>query len=1714
MTRAVNAMRHLIGSVLGLCLALLLAGPGNAIAGPTTTTLTLSPSTVYPNQAVSFTATVTGSNPSGMVSIMQGATSLGSYTLSAGRATGTLNFSQVGTVSLQAVFGGDLNNGASNSSNVVLTVQPRVNSTTTVSVSPNPGQAGLATGISATVTGASPTGYVEITAAGVSFGLSPLYGGAAYTSVMLPIGSYAVAAEYKGDVANGTSIATAAVTINKRTVSMSLAPTPYNPGAGQPVTLDVTVNGYQPSDVVTFKDGATVIGTAPVTNGRASLATTFATAGTHSLTASYPGDTNNTSASTAYNIPVGTQWASTTTLTATPNPIGVGRTATLTASVTGKTPTGTVTFKDGATTLGTVALASGSATMSTVFTTVAYHNLTATYSGDSNNLAGTSLAFGETVALNATTTTLGATPSPTLIGQAVTLTASVSGLNPTGNVAFKDGTTTLGTVALSGGNASFSYAFTTAGVHSLTAVYAGDASNATSTSAVFTEVVNPTTTTLSVSPTSLITGQSATLTATVTGRSPSGTVSFRDAGTLIGTAALSGGVATYTRNFATGGVHPITAVYGGDAANSTSTSSGTDLTVQKATTTTVVSSSASPAYVGQSVTLTANITGYSAGGTVNFLDGATSLGSAIASAGRATLALPAGFTANPGSHSLTANYIGDENNFASSASAIALNVIPKVNSSTTIQANPSPAFGGQYVTITATLTGTSPSGTVNFFDGATALGTGVIANGKAAYIASFGTTGQHSLSASYPGDTANNPSASTSLPITVNPKSSSTTTLTVSPTTAVVGQSVSLTAELTGAQPSGTVTFTDGAATLGTITVYNGMAVLITNFSAAGTHNLQATYSGDPGNNGSTSASISATVNGTATSSTTLTATPNPATPGQSVALTARVSGSNPSGTVTFLDGATTLGTGTITSGVATLTTSFAAAGVHSLSARYAGNATNTASTSGDVNLAVGTLGSIPQPGGMTWWYGYDPVGNTTTVVDSNGNRTTLAYDNLARATTVTQPIPAAGQPAPTIGMTYDGRDQLTQVRDPRSLNTNYTVNGLGDVAVTASPDTGTTNASFDAAGNLISSTDARGVTTGYQYDASNRPTRITYASGVATVFEYDGGAAPAPYSIGRLTKITDESGTTNYTYDQYGRVLTKTQVAVGSGRQFDVAYGWGSSGVSAGKLTSITYPSGARVNYAYDATGRLSSINVNPTNANGVGTDLSRTNLLLSSLQYNGANDLLGWTWADSVLYRRTYDTFGRIKTYPLGNPAGTGNAAGSTRTIGYDDGGRITGFTHANGAGTAQPTLDQSFGYDGLDRLVSASVSAVQYGYAYDATGNRTSRTVAGTAYANGIAATSNRLTSVQTPGTSGTVTNTYLHDAAGNLTSDGAASFTYGSRGRASSVTVAAGTLGYLYNGLELRTVKTGPVSVVPGGAAYYVYDEAGQQLGEYDSAGVPVHETIYLNGLPVGVIRQTRTGSGATLNVQSVADFVYSDHLATPRVIARSSDHTIAWRWDGAEAFGATAPNENPNGLGAYKFNQRFPGQSFDAETGAFYNWHRSYSPALGRYVQSDPIGLDGGINTYSYAGGSPVGFVDPDGLAAAGGAIGAGIGGFFGSWGGGAAGAAAGATGGTIVAPGVGTFAVGAIGAAEGYALGGAVGASIGWWIGSAIEDWLFPPSPYEADDEVGGEVCQAADHTKNQRPSNWNKHTKPRPGRDSEKKRHQPGWIPNPNKKK
>jgi RHS repeat-associated protein len=680
---------------------------------------------------------------------------------------------------------------------------------------------------------------------------------------------------------------------------------------------------------------------------------------------------------------------------------------------------------------------------------------------------------------------------------------------------------------------------------------------------------------------------------------------------------------------------------------------------------------------------------------------------------------------------------------------------------------------------------------------------------------------------------------------------------------------------------------------------------------------------------------------------------------GQSITLTASVTGASPTGIVTFKEGAATVGSSALTGGVATLAASSLALGSHTLRAEYAGDTNNDPSTSTGVAVAINT-------GTLTWQYGYDAMGRPTTVLDPNGLASYTYYDSLGRPIQTQQPANTGSAAPTTTGFAYNAADGLTQVTDPRNLATTYSPNGLGDVTAQTSPDTGASQYTYDALGKVLTKTDARGKLTQYTYDNGDRLTRAHYATGTDSVFEYDGGTNPVPGTIGQLTKITDASGQAVYTYDSMSRKTSKVQTT--GAKTFTVGYTWGDSGSALDKLIAITYPSGTRVNYSYNAYGDVSGITVNPPNANGAGTNTGSTLPMLSAITTNAESKLMGWTWASTKTQAISYDANGQISAYNLGDSTTTG----IRRTILRDSAGRITGYTHVSN-GSPVPALDQSFGYDNLNRLISATLGSTAIQYSYDATGNRTAKVVSGTSYPNTISATSNKLTQTQDVGGTATV----MHDAAGNITSDGINTYTYSDRGRMATMTNAGGTVTYSYNALELRAGKTGPTALVPTGATYYVYDEEGKLLGEYDANGVPLYETIYLGGL-VGVVKQT--GTAAASNIAISLYNVSTDQLGAPRIITRQSDEAIAWRWDSAEAFGATAPDQNPSGLGAFSFNQRLPGQVFDAESGLFQNWNREYNPRIGRYMQSDPIGLHGGINTYAYVSGNPMSGIDPQGLA--------------------------------------------------------------------------------------------------------------------------------------
>lgn len=304
--------------------------------------------------------------------------------------------------------------------------------------------------------------------------------------------------------------------------------------------------------------------------------------------------------------------------------------------------------------------------------------------------------------------------------------------------------------------------------------------------------------------------------------------------------------------------------------------------------------------------------------------------------------------------------------------------------STALGTSASSLSTGQSLTLTATVTGSGATGTVQFTDNGGNLGAAVaLSNGSATLSTTALGAGSHSLAAVYSGDKTHQPS--TSPAATVSVLVASTTSLSATPTLATVGQAVTLTASVAGNAPTGTVQFKDGGNNLGTpVAVGNGVATLSTNQLAVGSHNVSAVYSGDAGNAPSTSSSTPVSVNASSTS-TALGVSPGQATAGQAVTLTATVTGFQPSGSVTFLDGGTPLGNATLSNGTASLTVSSLAAGSHSLSASYAGDANNQASNSAAVATTIasaaeasdGDVPTLPEwaalllsllLGAQAWW--------------------------------------------------------------------------------------------------------------------------------------------------------------------------------------------------------------------------------------------------------------------------------------------------------------------------------------------------------------------------------------------------------------------------------------------------------------------------------------------------------------------------------------------------------------------------------------------------------------------------------------------------------------------------------------------------------------------------------------------------------------------------
>lgn len=954
---------------------------------------------------VSPAQTATGVPLTGNVTFFDGATSLGTVTATSSAAALDVSSLSVATHSLKATYNGATDYGTSTS--VAMSQQVQKASTNgTLTASANPVIAGRAVTLTAAVTspGVTPTGNVTFLDGATVLGTGALdaQGMATYTVSSLHPATHGLVASYAGDANSLPCSLTLSLVVQQATTATGISASPNPSVVGTPVVLHATVtgNGGTPTGVVDFHDGATDLGNGQLgTNGTATLSVSTLAIGPHTLSAVYLGDTND-AGSTATSIAQTVQQTTTSTvLTPTPNPATQGSFIQLAVRVTSNAgvPGGSVQILDGTSPLGNVTLNNAGVGVFSISTlTAGPHNVSANYLGDTNDAPSSSPVVVEVVQPT-TSVTLSSDHNPANAGAVLTLSAAVSGSSvlPTGTVTFREGSAVLGTSPLNSAAIGLLHLSTLApGAHLLTATYSGDSSNATSSSAAYSQTVqqSATQTALALGSTTSTVSKAATLTATVTGNGgvPSGAITFLDGATAIGSATLgTNGTASVSVSTFTLGQHSLTAVYGGDANDATSTAPAQQLTVLKAAPSLSIASGSNPSLGGSTVNLTAMLASgvNHPSGLVTWTDNGAPLGTtpldanAVASFASAALSV--------GQHLITASFPGDSSNSAATSPALT-EVVQIAASSIALNSSQNPAAIGDAVSYLVHVSGTGgqPSGSVLVKDGSTSLGTVVVdSSGNAALPVTVSGPGTHTLIATYAGDAFH--SGSQSQPLTEAVLQPTSTTITSSTNPSIAGRSFMLTAKVVPANavaPTGTVTFLDGTATLGTAPVgSSGTATYSTAALSPGQHAITAVYNGDSASQGSRSTALLQTVNDASTT-TALSSSVNPVIMGAQVTFTAQVTGqgATPTGVVTFHDGTVTLGQGALSAaGVATYSTGAILPGPHSISATYAGDADDLASTSSALSQSVLQRSNIVVASGNNPALTADPVNLLVTVTNS-----------------------------------------------------------------------------------------------------------------------------------------------------------------------------------------------------------------------------------------------------------------------------------------------------------------------------------------------------------------------------------------------------------------------------------------------------------------------------------------------------------------------------------------------------------------------------------------------------------------------------------------------------------------------------------------------------------------------------------------------------------
>ena len=661
--------------------------------------------------------------------------------------------------------------------------------------------------------------------------------------------------------------------------------------------------------------------------------------------------------------------------------------------------------------------------------------------------------------------------------------------------------------------------------------------------------------------------------------------------------------------------------------------------------------------------------------------------------------------------------------------------------------------------------------------------------------------------------------------------------------------------------------------------------------------------------------------------------------------------------------------------GAGRLTQKTAADGIvttYSYSAR--GNLASVTQTAGGISRTTGftydlanRLATTSMPSGQVLSYAYDGADQLLSVTDQSGNQVVYTYDTRGNRTSQTVKD-SSGVVESAVAMAYNARSYLAAVSTAGST-TNIGTDALGNVVQVQDGRGNTTTNQFDALNRLWKTVNAANGNTTAGFTPAGEIAQLVTPNGATFGFDIDdlgnvlkehspdrGIVSMAYDGAGNLTSRTDARGvTSNYSYDALNRV---TGISYPSGAE-NASYVYDTCG--AGRLCQIGDASGSRA-FAYDGLGRVAteiwvasaalgghSFTTSYTwtssdrpatitapsgrqvaytyDSNGrvAGVSSGGQNLI-SGRSYRADGLPTSQTFGNGIAESRAYDAAGRLLTWTIGSI--------ETRSYSYDGAGNVASITYGGAT--------RNYGYDVLDRLTSEPGQA----FSWDGNGNR----LADAAGSYSYLATSNRMAT----GPAGTI----VLDSAGNTTAIGNRSFVYSEAGKLTQASVNGATVGtYVFRVDALRAAKS-----TTTGTVLFHWGMDGTLLEESTSEGIPTRSYAWAEGAPIA----QWTGAGPVAPI-----YLHTDHLITARV-ASSSAGSVVWRWD-AGAFGQGNPT------GAAIVNLRFPGQYSDDESMLVQNWHRTFDPQSGRYIQSDPTGLVGGTNTYGYALSNPLKFADPLGL---------------------------------------------------------------------------------------------------------------------------------------